>query len=407
MDAGSTCNEVPRAEIKGLIKEAVRKYWDEAKALSDELWAHPELSGKEFESSKKIAALLKKHGFEVEYPYLGDPTSFRGTLDNGEGPKIAIMVEYDALPDIGHGCGHNLHGTLCVLAALAITELRSRFQGKIYVIGTPNEEVDGAKARMADQGVFDGMALAMMMHSSSGAFSQANMDALSLRFYDMDFKGQASHAVAAPWEGRSALAAARKFFDLVDARRECFTPDIHVNTVILEGGKVPNIIPAKASIRCEFRTDSMAKLKTVDEMILKCAKAAAMALDCEVSWKAGPWDFADMVRVKPLEEEMERILLDLGEKMEPVSAPIGSTDVGNVSYRCPSIQPLISITREQYSLHTPEFAAETIKAPAHEAMARGAEALVALGLRVLNDGDFRRMVQDDFTRARDRKLGIG
>lgn len=102
MDAGSTCNEVPRAEIKGLIKEAVRKYWDEAKALSDELWAHPELSGKEFESSKKIAALLKKHGFEVEYPYLGDPTSFRGTLDNGEGPKIAIMVVlYVLIDDLG------------------------------------------------------------------------------------------------------------------------------------------------------------------------------------------------------------------------------------------------------------------------------------------------------------------
>jgi amidohydrolase len=325
-------------------------------------------------------------------------------LDNGEGPEIAIMIEYDALPDVGHGCGHNLHGSLCTLAALALGDLKHLFKGKIYAIGTPNEEVDGAKARMADKGIFDSFTAALMMHSCGGGKSQANMDALSLRFYDMDFKGQAAHAVASPWEGRSALAAARKFIDLVDARRECFTPDIHVNTIITDGGKAPNIIPAKASLRVEFRTDSMAKLKVLDEMILKCARAAAMALDCEVSWKAGDWDFADMVRVKPLEEAMEVILSTLGEETEPVSPPIGSTDVGNVSYRCPALQPLISITREHYALHTPEFAAETIKPPAHAAMARGAEALALLALKLFNDGDFRRTVQEDFTRSRDGKL---
>jgi amidohydrolase len=393
-------------EITGLVKDAVKKHFPEAKALSDDLAAHPELSDQEFESSKKIVDLLKKSGYQVEYPYLGYATAFRALLDNGEGPNVAIMVEYDALPDIGHGCGHNLHGSLSVLTGLALLELKNCFKGKIYVIGTPGEEVDGAKVGMSEKGAFDDMAVAMMMHSLGGGVSQPDMDALSLRCYDVEFTGRSAHAAAAPWEGRSALAAARKFLDLVDARRECFTPDIRFNGIISEGGKAPNIIPSYAKIRVEFRTASMAKLKNVDDMFVKCAKAAAMALDCEVSWHHGSSDFADMVRIRSLEDEMAAILRGLGETVSEVTPPLGSTDVGNVSYRCPAIQPLIAITKEPFALHTVELAAATLKPPAHEAMTRGAEALVTLALKVLNDEDFRGKVHNEFVKCRDLKLGV-
>lgn len=390
-------------EISQRIKDAVKKYHQEAITLSDALAANPELPYEEFESSKKMAALLEEHGYEVEYPYLGYETAFCGKLCNGDGPSVAVLVEYDALPDIGHGCGHNLHGSLSILTGLALMELKDQFKGTVYVIGTPAEEEDGAKIGMAAKGVFDHMAAAMMMHSIGGGVCQPDMDALSLRCYVIEFHGQTAHAVSAPWEGRSALAAARKFLDLIDARRECFTPDVRVNAVILDGGKAPNIIPDHAEIRLEFRTNSIAKLKVTDDAVLKCAKAAAMALDCEVTWKPGLSDFADMVRIPALEDEIKDLLEDLGEEVSEVMPPSGSSDMGNVSYCCPAIQPMIAITKEKYALHTKQFAACTTQPMAYEAMAKGAQALTALALKVLCDDDFREKVQRDFVAQRDAK----
>jgi amidohydrolase len=259
-----------------LVHEAVERYRGEAEKLSHYLHDNPEVSSKEFGSSARIASLLEGWGFEVEYPFFGMETAFRATFENGPGPEIAIMVEYDALPDIGHGCGHNLHGALSVLAGAALKDMHGLYGGKIRVIGTPAEEADGAKVFMAEGGVFDGMDLAIMMHSIGGA-CQPNMDVLSLSAYMVEFTGCSAHAVAAPWQGRSALAAARKFIDLIDARRECFTPDIHVNSVFVDGGKAPNIIPEHASLVVEFRAGSEARLAGVEDAISKCARGAALA----------------------------------------------------------------------------------------------------------------------------------
>jgi amidohydrolase len=385
-------------ETTGIVRNSVGQFHREAVELSDFMAANPELSSAEYVASGKIASLLERHGFSVEYPFFGLDTAFKAVFNNGPGPRVAIMVEYDALPDIGHGCGHNLHGSLSVLAGLVLRELSDMYRGEIYLIGTPAEETDGAKAAMAEGGVFDGMSVSMMMHCVGGGVCQPNMDALSLRNFLMEFSGTAAHSVAAPWHGRSALAAARKFLDLIDARRECFTPDIRVNAVITDGGKKPNIIPERAEIEMEFRADSMAKLARLEETIGKCARAAAMALDCEAAWKKNFADFADMVRLKTLENEMSRILSGLGLKVSEVTPPIGSSDVGNVSYRCPSIQPMLSITEEPLALHTAEFARSTLEPAAHLAMASGAEALVTLSLRTLCDTDFRNAVKDDFSR---------
>jgi amidohydrolase len=392
-------------DISNTVRSAVEKFHPETVELSDYLAANPELSSAEYNSSAKIASLLARRGFSVEYPFFGLPTAFKANFDNGPGPRIAIMVEYDALPDMGHGCGHNLHGSLSVLAGLALMELKDFYRGEIHLIGTPAEEADGAKIAMAGGGVFDGMNLSMMMHCIGGGVCQPNMDALSLRGFLMEFRGAGAHAVAAPWHGRSALAAARKFLDLVDARRECFTPDIKVNAVITDGGRKPNIIPERAEIEVEFRADSIAKLARLDETIGKCARAAAMALDCDVAWKKNFPDFADMIRLETLESRMSGILADVGLKVSEVTPPIGSSDVGNVSYRCPSIQPLLSITDEPLALHTSEFALATTTPAAHKAMASGAEALVSLALAMLNDSAFRSAVNEDFVRQTAVKTG--
>jgi amidohydrolase len=393
-------------DISLRIREAVEKHAPAAKALSDDLGDHPEISAREFESSKKIVAVLKKAGYRIEFPYCGMETAFRAALDRGSGPSVALMVEYDALPVVGHGCGHNLHGALSVLSALALMDLGDLVTGKLYIIGTPDEEVNGGKIAMAEKGVFDGLSLAAMIHSTSRGLCQADMDALSLRSYTMEFFGNSAHAVASPWAGHSALAAARKFLDLIDARRECFTPDIHVNAVITDGGQAVNVIPEHAGVRIEFRTASMAALASVDDMIVKCAKGAALALDCDVKWTRNYDDFADMVRIKTLEDEVESLFTSRGAKMEAISPPIGSTDVGNVSYRCPAVQPLVAISAEDLALHTREFAAATKAPAAFEAMKTGAEILAVLALKVFRDGEFRDKIQKDFKESLEKKAKI-
>lgn len=386
-----------------LIEKAIEKNHEKAIELSDDLKENPEISHEEFATSKKIVKILKNGGYEMEYPYAGYDTAFRGVLKNGEGPSIAILVEYDALPEIGHGCGHNLHGSLAVLAALAMAELQDEFKGTVYVIGTPGEECDGAKIGMANDGIFDDMSLAIMIHSWSGGENIPNMDLFSLRGYKVGFHGQTAHAVASPWEGRSALAAARKFLDLIDARRECFTPDIHVNSIISDGGKATNIIPEYAEVLVEFRTDSMGKLEKVDDMVTKCMNGAALALDCEVTRESMLSDFADMVRVGVLEDEVEDIFKSLGMEITPVQNANGSSDMGNVSYRCPSIQPLLSIADEKYPLHTREMAEATTKKQGHEAIALGANTIVQVALKVLNDKSYRQKVYDEFVEKLDLK----
>lgn len=348
--------------------------------------------------------MLRAAGYEVEYPYMGYPTGFRAVLKNGEGPSAALLIEYDALPELGHACGHNAHCAMAVLAALALAEAKDQFQGTVYAFGTPAEEENGAKIGMAAKGAFDGLSLATMIHSWSGPASISDMDVLSLRCYLVEFKGVSAHAVAGPWKGHSALAAARKFIDLIDARRECFTPDVHVNSVFKESGLQPSILPDRAVVRIEFRTDSMAKLEQVDEIIEKCAKGAAMALDCTVSFSKGTEDFADMVRVPVLEDAVEDLLHEMGRASEPVRIPNGSSDVGNVSYHCPAIQPLLTIGETFYALHTPEFREETIKEPAHQAIADGAKLLGSLVLRALTDEEFRDAAQKSYLAQKEKKL---
>jgi amidohydrolase len=388
------------------LRVSVARHASAAVALSDDLAAHPELSAQEFESSRKMADLLASAGYDVESPYCGYPTAFRASLDNGEGASVGILAEYDALPEIGHACGHNVHGTMSVLAGLALRDLRKYFQGKIFIIGTPAEEMDGAKIGMAKRGVFDELDLAMMFHCCGGGIGEPAMNLLALSGYDFTFKGCTAHAAASPWAGRNALAAARKFLDLVDARRQCFTPDVRANGIFTDGGLLTNIIPDRARVRLEVRGGTSRRLDSALEGVLRCARGAALALDCDVEWNPFLSDFADMVRNRPAEETMRDIVEALGFRVSSSASPAaGSSDMGNVSYRCPAIQPLLPITDESFSLPTPEFAGATIRAQAHDALLLGAEALGAMALRVLNDPPLREAIREDFLAGRTAAQG--
>ena len=392
--------------LAAFLSQAVAKYHKLAIDLSDDLAAHPELPDQEFRSSQKMVEILQQAGYEMEYPYLGWPTAFRGVLDNGEGPNVAIMVEYDALPGLGHACGHNVHGSMAILTALALAECKDQYQGKVYVFGTPAEEERGGKIIMADQGAFDDMAVAMMIHSGSGGVAVADMDELSLKCYLVEITGLSAHAAGAPWEGHNALTAARKFMDLVDARRENFTSDIRFSGVILDGGKAPNIIPDKAMVRIEFRTNSMAKLERLDGIVKKCAQGAAMAMDCEVSFTLGFDPFADMVRVPALEQEVTDLFDVMGQAYMPVPDATGSSDVGNVSYRCPTIQPQFPICSSPWPLHSVEFVQEITRPAAHKAIADGAVVMANLAYRVLTDEAVRKAISTSFEESKQKKMTL-
>ena len=389
--------------MKELIKSAVKANAAAAKALSDDIFAHPEIAEKEYETSRKLVEMLKSHGFEVEYPFmerkLGYGTAFRALLDCGEGPSAAILVEYDALPGLGHACGHNLHGCMAVLAGIALAELKSRFSGKLYVIGTPAEEDIGAKVMMSSAGVFDDMAVAIMIHCSSGIGSQAAMDLFSLRCIDVEFFGKTAHAAESPWKGQNALTAARKFMDLLDARRQCFTPDVRLSSIVTSGGMASNIIPEYAKLRTEFRTMSMGSLEQLDDAVKKCAQAAALALDCQYKITCDTPDFYDMVRVKSLENAVCDLFIETDEPIVEVSTPSGSSDMGNVSYRCPAVQPMLSISDEKLALHTAEFAQATLGEKAASALEKGAYIMAALALRALTDEVFRNEIAEDFKKS--------
>lgn len=395
---------MPAAQLHGFITDAVAKHHPLAIELSDDLYAHPELPDQEFRSSAKMVDILRAAGYEVEYPYMGYPTAFRAELDNGPGPHTAILVEYDALPGLGHACGHNVHGSMSILAALALMDLRDKFPGRLSVIGTPAEEEDGKKIGMSARGAFDGLDLAVMNHSMSGGVSMPDMDLLGLACYILDFRGTSAHAAAGPWKGHSALAAARKFLDLVDARRESFTGDIRFNGIITEGGRAPNILPDHAQIRLEYRADSRARMAMLHDIMHKCARGVSIALDCEYTCTKGFDGFDDMVCVPALHKEVSALLSALGHQVGPPQEPNGSSDVGNTSYRCPTVQPLVSICQPPYALHTVEFRDETVKAPAHAAIADGARLIAQLVYRTMTDESFRAAVHASWQSALDAKL---
>ena len=383
-------------ENNDLVQQTVERLKPVAVKLSDELAAAPELSGEEYEASRKIVGILEKAGFAVEYPFDGLETAFKAVLDNGEGPSVALMVEYDALPGIGHGCGHNLHGAMAVLAALALADLKELFTGKLYIIGTPDEEKNGAKIKMASDGVFDGMDIAMMIHCSAGISVPAKRF-LSLKGCNFTFTGQTAHASACPWNGRNALTAARKFLDLLDARRESFTSDMRVSSVIEDGGKTPNVIPETAVVKVEFRAETAAGLKKVEDIVFKCAKGASIALECDMGWEYdSPIGYFDLMPNDTIENAMSGIFNNLGISFNTGLPPIGSSDVGNVSYSCPVSHPLLAIVDEPINSHTVDFAAATQKPLAYERLATGARALAHLALRTWNDADFRNAMRSEF-----------
>ena len=383
---------------RDILRRALGARRERALDLSDHLAAHPELSGEEHETSRLFADWLEEEGFEVQRPLGGLPTAFQARRGSG-GPVVAFLAEMDALPGVGHGCGHNLHGTASVLAALAAAEALGDLPGEIRVVGTPAEETDGAKVMQAKAGIFDDCDLALMFHASPQE-TYADYRSLALDGWEFVFTGKPAHAAASPWEGRNALNGLQFFVHALDMLRQHVRPEVRLGGFVLEGGQAPNIVPDRAVYRLEPRCPRRGDLDALVARVFDCARGAALATGTKVAWHEFLHGFDDMLPNDPAEALMGEELARQGFSLAPSPGPLGSTDVGNVSHRCPALQAEVSITDLPLSIHTREFAQATTAPQGHDALVRGAEALAAAALRILADPALRAAVREDFQKRR-------
>lgn len=382
------------SDYTDLIDEAIEKNIDPVWDLNLYMASHPELGGQEYEASRRMKDMLEKSGFAITYPYCNIPTSFNAQRGQ-RGPSVALLAEYDALPEIGHGCGHCLHGGMTLLAGLALSPLLERIPGILYVIGTPSEETNGAKVTLAKNGVFDSMDLAMMIHCNDTT-NYVQYRSLAMDAIEFTFKGQTAHAAGAPWEGRNALNGVQLFFHAIDMLRQHVKPTVRMHGIISHGGEAPNIVPDRASAKFYFRAMERTYLDRVLEKAFNCAKGAAMATETSIQWENVEFSFDEMRPNHTAEEMMEEIFKECGVDTVSAPGPGGSSDMGNVSQHCPALQPLLAITQVPTPHHTRAFAEAVTTPEARETLKTGARILARAALRTFLDSFFREEMRAEF-----------
>ena len=372
--------------MKDRILAAAKEIRGDIIALSDAIYANPELGNKEYESSKLHAALLKKYGFTVEKPYLGFGTGYRAEYRSAKpGPHICYMAEYDALPGVGHGCGHNMLGATSVAAGILLSRLVDETGGWAVVLGTPAEETNGAKVEYAKRGAFRDLDAAIVCHPTSVEYYKSGAS-LAMETIEFEFFGKAAHAASEPEMGINALDAVIQTFNNVNALRQQTKTDARIHGIITEGGEACNVIPEHCVCRFYVRAAKKSYLKHLYEQVMNCGKAAAMATGCKLQMRPFELGYDDLAT----NERMNRLFIDslaeLGvtEIADPGEAS-GSVDAGNVSYVCPTIHPYFPITKKNVAGHTREFAACTQTDYAKDRMMEAACAMALTGYHIITE----------------------
>ena len=365
--------------------------------LSREIHSHPELSGREYRAAKLHAGLLEECGFQVRLPFLGLETAFQATYDSGvPGPCIAYLAEYDALPRIGHGCGHNLLGAVSTVAGIVLSKALGQTGGSVVVLGCPAEETNGAKVRMAGEGVFERIDAAMLAHpyyrfQASG--SSAALQAIRFAFF-----GKEAHAADAPGAGVNALRGVLELFRYIDALRPGLPPRTSINGVIPHGGTVANVIPDYACGDFHLRgPDSAALEKLADKLGMEAERIAA-GLGARLKISHYETAYENMVTNQALSRTFSACLRRAGVEQEapPEESPF-SLDMGNVSHVCPSIHPYFGICDgEKAELHTEQFCAYAASDYAERQALAAAKALALTGLEVLTRRDLLAEIKKEF-----------
>jgi len=384
--------------LKQAIKAKIDAHWEELFALNCRLFDHPEIGEREYESVKAIAQVLEGHGYAVEAPFDGIPTAFRAIAgENRHSHKAAVLVEYDALPEIGHACGHCLSGSISLLAGIAVKDLQDALDTDVHLIGTPAEETNGAKCAMAKDGVFDGYDMAIMVHMDSENLVVPRFQCLASHRYT--FHGKAAHAAGAPWEGRNALNAVQIMFHAVDMLRQHVRPGIQFHGVVTNGGAAANIVPELAQCEMWIRTQRRAQMDELVDWVADCAQAGALATHTTWEREETAPIYYDLKPNPTGEAALREIYAELGRVVsEDSDTAFGSSDVGNVSYACPAFQPTIQVVAPGVAAHTREFAAAMKTDRAKEALVDGAQVIALQIAKIFSDPEKIRGIRADFAR---------
>ncbi len=386
--------DTTQEKIVSSIEAASQQVLDVSRQVHD----HPELGNQEFFASGLLVQTLKSHGFEVETGFAGLETAFcarKGTL--GSKPVVAFLAEYDALPEIGHACGHNIICTSAISAGIGLGSVIDQLQGQVWVIGTPAEETVGAKVLMADRGYFSGVDTALMIHPHTGNYYTTH--ALALTALKIEFFGKSSHAAAAPWDGINALDAMLLTFNNINALRQQLKPDVRIHGVISKGGAAPNIIPEYTEGHFYVRAQQRVYLNEVIKKFYACVEAAAQATGCRMEISKYEEDFDEMVNNHALAERVRDYLVEALDSGPFEYAPdhFGSIDMGNVSHVVPGIHVLIDIANgQQMSPHTRAFCDAAATDYAGQAMLRAGKALALTGYDVIAHPDFLQQARREF-----------
>ena len=383
---------------KARIRTAVDELRDPLLATSHDIHANPELLFKEHRASARLADELERGGLRVARGVGGLATAFRAELDGGEpGPTLAILAEYDALPGIGHACGHNIIASSALGAGLALARSGERFPGRVVIIGTPAEEGGGGKILLAQAGVFDDVDAAFMLHPSRS--DMVRRSSLASSRIELVFHGKASHAAGAPDLGINALEAVIQTFVGVNARRLQMRADARVHGIITHGGDAVNIIPARASARFSVRARDRAYQRRLVTMLRQAAEAGATSMGARLEW-AETRGYDNTVPNPTIADVMARNMTALGRPVvEPApNERMGSTDMGDISQILPAIHAYFAIVSESIANHTVEFAVAAASPAGDAAVVDGAATLAMTAADLLAEPALLARAKAEFAR---------
>lgn len=347
----------------------------ELRQIARWMYENPELGYAEFEASTRLSSFLAENGFSVEHPAYDLTTAFEANAGT-VGPRVVICAEYDALPQVGHACGHNIIATSSLGAGVALAGLADELGIRVTVLGTPAEEGGGGKIDLLAAGAFDDAAVAMLIHPSPRNLADPRL--LAAQGITVTFRGRTAHAAATPEQGVNALDAFVSAYNNVSTLRQQFLPSDRVHGVIHEGGGAPNVIPDLTVSQWIVRAATAERFETLRERILACFEAAATATGCTVEIEYDGEPYIDLVSDPTMTALFAANSVALGREM-PTYAESGivtsaSSDMGNVSHVVPSLHPSVKIETDAVN-HQPEFAAATITASGEQAMRDGALAM--------------------------------
>jgi amidohydrolase len=389
-----------REALKQKAWAAIDAHRPTLEAVAQRILAHPELGYAETKASAWLSELLASNGFAVEQPLGGLATAFRATAGRQARPNVAFLAEYDALPGVGHGCGHNLIGPAAVGAALGLAVVLDGLCGTVSVIGTPAEEYLGqveGKLKLLEAGAFQDIDVALMVHPQ---YANCVLGGdLGFVACEITFTGRPAHAAADPWNGANALDGLLLTYNNINALRQHLHPEVRVHGIITDGGQAPNIIPERAAARLMVRADRPDKLEAAFARVEDCARAGALASGTEVDISRTTTVYNSRINLT-LNQVIRENFYQLGESVEEKSYQMsGSSDFGNVSQVLPAAMFLVKTHPAGIPWHSAEVARLSGEALALRGMLTGAKVLAGVAVDLLADAALLAQVREDFAQA--------